>query len=201
MELLEGQPLSEKLQAGSVSPHDALSLLLPVLEALHARGIVHRDLKPSNVFVTSYGVKLLDFGLARPVAGDVAATVPDLTLAGQVVGTPAYMAPEQLDGSPVDVQADLFAAGVLLFEMVAGRSPFAAATTMASMHAVLLRASTRADRLRRGGGAGPGRASGAREEAGRPLSDGCGHGGGHAGRRRRARPRARWPARSPSPGS
>ena len=140
MELLEGQPLSEKLQAGSVSPHDALSLLLPVLEALealHARGIVHRDLKPSNVFVTSYGVKLLDFGLARPVAGDVAATAPDLTLAGQVVGTPAYMAPEQLDGSPVDVRADLFAAGVLLFEMVAGRSPFAASTTMASMHAVL----------------------------------------------------------------
>ena len=140
MELLEGQPLSEQLQAGSVSPHDALSVLLPVLEALealHARGIVHRDLKPSNVFVTSYGVKLLDFGLARPVAGDVAATAPDLTLAGQVVGTPAYMAPEQLDGSPVDVRADLFAAGVLLFEMVAGRSPFAAATTMASMHAVL----------------------------------------------------------------
>ena len=140
MELLEGQPLSEKLQAGSVSPHDAFSLLLPVLEALevlHARGIVHRDLKPSNVFVTSYGVKLLDFGLARPVAGDVAATAPDLTLAGQVVGTPAYMAPEQLDGSPVDERADLFAAGALLFEMVAGRSPFAAATTMASMHAVL----------------------------------------------------------------
>ena len=112
MELLEGQPLSEKLQAGSVSPHDARSLLLPVLEALealHARGIVHRDLKPSNVFVTSYGVKLLDFGLARPVAGDVAATAPDLTLAGQVFGTPAYMAPEQLDGSPVDVRADLFA--------------------------------------------------------------------------------------------
>ena len=67
----------------------------------------------------------------------MAATAPDLTLAGQVVGTPAYMAPEQLDGSMVDVRADLFAAGVLLFEMVAGRSPFAAATTMASMHAVL----------------------------------------------------------------
>ena len=140
MELLEGQPLSEKLRTGPVSPHDALSLLLPVLaalEALHARGIVHRDLKPSNVFVTSYGVKLLDFGLARPVAGDVAATAPDLTMAGQVVGTPAYMAPEQLDDSPVDVRADLFTAGVLLFEMVAGRSPFAGATTMASMHAVL----------------------------------------------------------------
>ena len=140
MELLHGQPLSEKLRAGPLSPHDAASLLLPVLgalEALHARGIVHRDLKPSNVFVTAHGVKLLDFGLARSAAGDVAATAADLTVAGQVVGTPAYMAPEQLDGSPVDERADLFAAGVLLFEMVVGRSPFAAATTMASMHAVL----------------------------------------------------------------
>ena len=140
MELLEGRPLSEKLQGGPVSPHDALSLLRPVLDALtalHGHGIVHRDLKPSNVFVTNYGVKLLDFGLARPVADDVAATAPDLTMAGQVVGTPAYMAPEQLDGSAIDVRADLFAAGVLLFEMVAGRSPFAAATAMASMHAVL----------------------------------------------------------------
>ena len=140
MELLEGQPLSEKLHAGPLSPLDALSLLLPVLEALealHAHGIVHRDLKPSNVFVTGYGVKLLDFGLARPLADDVAATAPDLTVVGQVVGTPAYMAPEQLGGSPVDVRADLFAAGVLLFEMVTGRSPFAAASYMASMHAVL----------------------------------------------------------------
>jgi serine/threonine-protein kinase len=140
MELLEGQPLSEKLHDGPLSPRDALSLLLPVLdalEALHARGIVHRDLKPSNVFVTSYGIKLLDFGLAREVAGDVAATVPDLTIAGQVLGTPAYMAPEQLDGSRVDARADLFAAGGLLFEMVAGRAAFGAASPMASMHAVL----------------------------------------------------------------
>ena len=140
MELLEGQALSEKMQRGPLSPHDALALLLPVLEALgalHARGIVHRDLKPSNVFVTSYGVKLLDFGLARPPASNLAATALDLTVAGQVVGTPAYMAPEQLDGSAVDVRADLFAAGVLLFEMVAGRSLFAAATPIATMHAVL----------------------------------------------------------------
>ena len=140
MELLEGQPLSEKLRGGPLPAHEAVSLLLPVLDALaalHARGIVHRDLKPTNVFLTSYGVKLLDFGLARVVADDVAATAPDLTMTGQVVGTPAYMAPEQLDGSSVDVRADLFAAGVLLFEMVTGRSPFAAATTIASMHAVL----------------------------------------------------------------
>ena len=140
MELLEGQPLSEKMRSAPLSPHDALAVLLPVLqalEALHSRGIVHRDLKPSNVFVTNYGVKLLDFGLARPTVSDGAATALDLTLAGQVVGTPAYMAPEQLDGSPVDVRADLFAAGVLLFEMVAGRSLFLAATPIATMHAVL----------------------------------------------------------------
>ncbi|MDA1093989.1 MAG: serine/threonine-protein kinase [Acidobacteria bacterium] len=140
MELLEGQPLSDMLADGPQSPIDALTLLLPVLEALqtlHASGIVHRDLKPSNVFVTPHGVKLLDFGLARSVVDDATATVADLTMQGQVVGTPAYMAPEQLDGSGVDHRADLFAAGALLFEMVAGRSPFAAASNMASMHAVL----------------------------------------------------------------
>lgn len=141
MELLEGQPLSEMLEKeGPQSPIDALALLLPALEALqalHAAGIVHRDLKPSNVFVTPHGVKLLDFGLARSVVDDATATVADLTVQGQVVGTPAYMAPEQLDGSAVDRRADLFAAGALLFEMVTGRSPFAAASNLASMHAVL----------------------------------------------------------------
>jgi TolB-like protein/predicted Ser/Thr protein kinase len=140
MELLDGQPLSEMLNEGPQSPIDALALLLPVLEALqalHASGIVHRDLKPSNVFVTQHGVKVLDFGLAQSVVDDATATVANLTMQGQVVGTPAYMAPEQLDGSGVDRRADLFAAGALLFEMVAGRSPFAAASNMASMHAVL----------------------------------------------------------------
>ncbi len=139
MELLEGQSLSELLEAGPQSPVDALALLLPALEALealHASGIVHRDLKPSNVFVTAHGVKLLDFGLARSVVDDATATVADLTMEGQVAGTPAYMAPEQLDGSRVDRRADLFAAGALLFEMVTGRSPFAAASNLASMHAV-----------------------------------------------------------------
>ena len=155
MELLEGQPLSEKLHAGPLSPLDALSLLLPVLEALealHAHGIVHRDLKPSNVFVTGYGVKLLDFGLARPLADDVAATAPDLTVVGQVVGTPAYMAPEQLGGSPVDVRADLFAAGVLLFEMVTGRSPFRRSVLHGVDARGALRATAGADRRRLGRG-------------------------------------------------
>ena len=140
MELLEGQPLSDKLETGPLSPAEALSVLLPTvdaLDALHARGLIHRDLKPSNVFVTAHGIKLLDFGLARPVVDDASATMANLTVAGQVVGTPAYMAPEQLEGMQVDGRADLFAAGVLLFEMVTGRSPFAANTPMASMHAVL----------------------------------------------------------------
>ncbi len=140
MELLEGQPLSEKLKTAPLSPAEALTVLqstLEALEALHARGLIHRDLKPSNVFVTAHGIKLLDFGLARPVVDDASATVADLTVAGQVVGTPAYMAPEQLEGTHIDGRVDLFAAGVLLFEMVTGRSPFAANTHIASMHAVL----------------------------------------------------------------
>ena len=140
MELLEGEALSDRLASGPLAPSEATAVLLPMLEALgvlHARGIVHRDLKPSNVFLTPYGVKLLDFGLARSVMDDAAATVANLTMAGQVVGTPAYMAPEQLGGDAVDVRADLFAAGVLLFEMVAGRAPFSGASTLATMHAVL----------------------------------------------------------------
>ena len=140
MELLEGQPLSEKLETAPLSPSEALSVLqstLDALKALHARGLIHRDLKPSNVFVTAHGIKLLDFGLTRPVVDDASATVADVTVAGQVVGTPAYMAPEQLEGEPIDARADLFAAGVLLFEMVTGRSPFAGKSPMASMHAVL----------------------------------------------------------------
>ena len=98
---------------------------LSALEALHERGIVHRDLKPSNVFLTKFGVKLLDFGLARPEVSDQLATARDLTLPGKVVGTPAYMAPEQLSGHPVDARADVFAAGAVLYEMLTGKSPFA----------------------------------------------------------------------------
>ena len=140
MELLEGQPLSDKLQTGPLSPAEALSVLLQTLEALgalHSQGLIHRDLKPSNIFVTAHGIKLLDFGLARRMVDDESATVANLTIAGQVMGTPAYMAPEQLEGAPLDGRTDLFAAGVLLFEMVTGRSPFAAKSQMASVHAVL----------------------------------------------------------------
>lgn len=126
MELLEGEPLTERLRRGPLVPAEALAIALDVLaalSALHDRGIVHRDLKPSNVFLTPHGVKLLDFGLART---DPAARLDDhdLTRPGIVMGTPRYMSPEQVTGDPVDARSDLFAAGAILFEMLAGRPAF-----------------------------------------------------------------------------
>jgi TolB-like protein len=138
MELLEGESLAERLERGPLPTAGALTVALGVLsalEALHRRGIVHRDLKPSNVFLTSHGVKLLDFGLARPVALDVDAT--SLTLPGVLLGTPRYMAPEQARGLEVDARADLFAAGALLFETLSGRPAFPGSTAVDVLHAVL----------------------------------------------------------------
>jgi TolB-like protein len=94
-------------------------------------------LKPSNVFLTPHGVKLLDFGLARSSNPDVAFTAPELTRPGMLTGTVKYMAPEQITGDPVDARTDVFAAGVMLFELVTGRAPFTAATTLDWLNAVL----------------------------------------------------------------
>ena len=138
MELLEGEPLSDRLRGGPLSVPEALPIglgILAALSALHARGIVHRDLKPSNAFLTAHGVKLLDFGLARPGlenGGDVGS---GLTRTGMVLGTPRYMAPEQVSGGPVDARTDLFAAGAILFEMLAGRPAFAGDTLLEVLHA------------------------------------------------------------------
>ena len=140
MELLEGESLASRLDRGPVDLPQALNMALSVLDALdalHEQAIVHRDLKPSNVFLTKFGVKLLDFGLARPVVSDQLATVQDLTLPGNVVGTPAYMAPEQLSGQPSDARADLFTVGVVLCEIITGKSPFAGANMVQTMHAIL----------------------------------------------------------------
>src|SRR5918992_1455429 len=113
MELLEGQALSERLRRGPLSVSEAVPIglgMLAALSALHARGIVHRDLKPSNVFLTTHGVKLLDFGLARPELDGSLGADGGLTRTGTVLGTPRYMAPEQVSGEPVDFRSDLFAA-------------------------------------------------------------------------------------------
>jgi len=140
MELLSGEALAEHLRQGPMTAPRAVSIgleILAALAALHARGIVHRDLKPSNVFLTPYGVKLLDFGLARPQVADATTTALDLTRAGIVVGTPRYMAPEQITGEPADARSDLFAVGTILFEMLAGRPAFDGRTVVDVLHATL----------------------------------------------------------------
>ena len=127
MELLDGEALSERLHRGPIRASEALPIglgILAALAAMHARGVVHRDLKPSNVFLTAHGVKLLDFGLARPELETGPNPDSRLTATGIVMGTPGYMSPEQVTGEPVDTRSDLFAAGVILFEMLAGVPAF-----------------------------------------------------------------------------
>jgi eukaryotic-like serine/threonine-protein kinase len=143
MELLEGEPLSERLQRGPLSVSEAVPIglaVLAALSALHARGIVHRDLKPSNVFLTPHGVKLLDFGLARPSDPNLARSLGSaaaLTRTGMLMGTPGYMAPEQMMGEDLDARTDLFAAGAILFEMLAGRPAFGGYSFVETLHATL----------------------------------------------------------------
>jgi serine/threonine-protein kinase len=140
MELLEGEPLNERLRRGPMTVSQAVPValgILAALSALHAHGIVHRDLKPSNVFLTAHGVKLLDFGLARPEPGRSLGPETELTRTGVVVGTPRYMAPELVTGEAIDARADLFAAGAILFEMLAGRPAFVGRTVLEILHATL----------------------------------------------------------------
>jgi serine/threonine protein kinase/tetratricopeptide (TPR) repeat protein len=140
MELLEGEALSERLRHGPLSVSHAVPIglgMLAALSALHARGIVHRDLKPSNVFLTPHGVKLLDFGLARPQLEAALDSTEGLTRTGILMGTPRYMAPEQVVGHAVDARSDLFAAGAILFEMLAGRPAFGGRTVIEILHATV----------------------------------------------------------------
>jgi len=142
MELLEGESLGERLRRGPMSVSEAVPIglgILAALQALHARAIVHRDLKPSNVFLTPHGVKLLDFGLARTSLDDAKtpSSLSELTRTGMVMGTPRYMAPEQVTGEGLDARSDLFAAGAILFEMLAGRSAFGGRNAVEILHATL----------------------------------------------------------------
>ncbi|MEM7603970.1 MAG: serine/threonine-protein kinase [Myxococcota bacterium] len=135
LEYLEGETLASLLKRGTIAPHAACELMIPVAQALahaHSRGIVHRDLKLENIFVTELGtVKVLDFGVAKAAGMQERASVSELeeldddsnTQAGIVVGTLPYMAPEQLRGDPVDGRADLWALGVMLHELAVGTHP------------------------------------------------------------------------------
>ena len=138
MELLDGEALAARLERGALTAAESVPIglgILSALAALHARGIVHRDLKPSNVFLTAHAVKLLDFGLAQPELGVGDGLAAGLTRTGVVMGTPRYMSPEQVAGEPVDLRSDLFAAGTILFEMLAGRPAFAGRSIVEVLHA------------------------------------------------------------------
>ncbi len=148
MELLEGRTLSAFLkEEGPLDPELALRLARDVLRGLafaHGQGVLHRDLKPANIFLQRlpddpHHVKLLDFGLAKVLSKEdaVAEGEPTLTGSGVVLGTPTYMAPEQAAGDPADARADVYAAGVVLFELLAGRPPFVGRTRMEVMRAHL----------------------------------------------------------------
>ncbi|MEC7524125.1 MAG: serine/threonine-protein kinase [Myxococcota bacterium] len=128
MELLEGRTLEDELEEGPIDPMRALTLYEPILQALaeaHEHEVVHRDLKPANVFLVDDGaVKLLDFGLAKMLSVEETNEEGTLTRKGRIVGTPAYMAPEQITGVFIDVRADVYALGVMLYELLADRRPF-----------------------------------------------------------------------------
>src|SRR5256886_3684567 len=122
MEYVEGSSLDSFLKAsGPLDASRGVAIITQVLSALgfaHQNGIIHRDVKPSNIMILNSGeVKVADFGIARIDASE-------FTIVGDLLGTPAYMAPEQFSGSPVDTRTDLFAAGVILFEMLTGVKPF-----------------------------------------------------------------------------
>jgi len=150
MELLEGETLRSRLKRGRLEVPEALATARAIAAALaraHARGVVHRDLKPENVMLDgSGGVKVLDFGLAKTHDDDAKTSTPSVlaiaettlspTEDGRVLGTPGYMAPEQAKGRKVDARADLFAFGVVVFEMLAGVRPFSGMSTFETMVAV-----------------------------------------------------------------
>ena len=141
MELLEGETLQERIARGALPLDECKTVALAILaalDALHAQDIIHRDLKPANVFLTPVGVKLLDFGLARPIAppGDSGSDMA-ITQAGMVVGTPRYMAPELWRGEPVGPAADFFSVGAIVYEMLTGQPAFLGHTMLAVYEKIL----------------------------------------------------------------
>jgi TolB-like protein/predicted Ser/Thr protein kinase len=146
MELVEGQPLSARLAGGALPVEQVLRYGLQLADAVahaHQRGIIHRDLKSANVIITPEGrAKVLDFGLAKRLSSEDLAeattqTMDSLTGPGTVVGTLAYMAPEQLRGQPADARSDVWALGVVLYEMAAGQRPFQGQTGFELSSAIL----------------------------------------------------------------
>src|ERR1017187_8986419 len=160
MEVLEGETLAEKLRNGGLPLTEVFRIAIDVAEALavaHRGGIVHRDLKPGNIMLTAGGAKLMDFGLAKPLGMQTAAsgsgTAPPsftaeatlsgpsplspLTTAGSIIGTIQYMSPEQIEGKEADARSDIFALGTVLYEMLTGKRPFAGKSQISLASSIL----------------------------------------------------------------
>ena len=158
MEFLEGETLAEKLRKGAMPLNEILKVGIAVAEALavaHRSGIVHRDLKPGNIMLTAGGAKLMDFGLAKPLGLQTASgsgsapsftaaatlsgpsPLSPLTTAGSIIGTIQYMSPEQIEGKEADARSDIFAFGAVLYEMVAGKRPFAGKSQISLASSIL----------------------------------------------------------------
>jgi serine/threonine protein kinase/tetratricopeptide (TPR) repeat protein len=146
MEYVDGETLAARLKRGSLPIDEAVRIVLEVAEALeraHSKGIVHRDLKPGNIMLTSQGhPKVMDFGLAKHIqqeAGASAVTTGSMTLTrpGAIIGTPAYMSPEQARGESVDTRSDIFSLGVILYESLTGTHPFLKNSAIETLSSVL----------------------------------------------------------------
>ncbi len=181
MEYVDGELLSRRASRGPLPLRDAVQAGIQVADALdeaHTRGIIHRDIKSANLMRTERGlVKVLDFGLAKILPQRSASTSrkPQMTVAGMVIGTVSYMAPEQALGQAVDHRSDLFSLGVVLFELLTGRMPFEGTTLDRDHRPHPPPGGTAAVALhhRRPAGARRRRRAGAREVASLPLSVGA----------------------------
>ena len=135
MEWLEGATLKRKIEAGPLPIHDVTHIASQVAQGLakaHASGIIHRDIKPANIVITEDGtVKILDFGLAKVFSQGL------LTKAGTILGTVAYMSPEQARGESVDARTDIWSLGVVLYESITGQRPFGSEYDQAAMYAIM----------------------------------------------------------------